>query len=109
MAVKHKRVVNKRERAQALADRLKGELGLTICEPVLTGKDAAKYDLVVSPDRIFLHLAIPAMSCNIPLAPKPFFHPDYGQEDEDYYFRLVTRVWLTHLKAAAQEIMARGI
>ena len=103
MAIKHKPTGKKRRRAQALADRLKRELELSACEPLLTAADAGRYGEELARDSIKFHLALNETSCRVQL-PKQIFFSDILPED--YYFRKITHVWLSHLKAAAQEAMA---
>lgn len=95
------------KRARALADRLMSELRLVACEPVLTPEDAAKYGEELADHVIKFHLEIQHASGRVPIAKGPFFAARFTKDDEQYYFNLITRVWLSHLKAAAQEQLSR--
>ena len=92
----------KRKKAHVLADRLKAELELTECDPVLTARDARDHGEWLRRDEIKFHLAIKETSLRVPLKKSLFFS---GELDEDYYFGLITRMWRSHLTDEAQRVM----
>lgn len=98
MAVKHKKIVNKKKRASGFAKRLKDELELVDCTPVLTGDEAEQVGAGLLRNQIGFYLEAPGVGACIPVNRKLFFSPNFDEEDEAYFIDLVTRMWLGYLR-----------
>ena len=91
-------VVNKRKRAQALADRLKDALGLDACVPLLTPDSAAEYGREL-PDNLYkFYLEREGIKTAVQVSRRHFLARDYN---EDEFFQVVARSWLNYLNMLA--------
>lgn len=98
-------VVNKRKRAQALADRLKRELGLDECVPLLTADEAERYGREL-PDGLFkFYMQKGDISTAVQVSRRCFLARDYSQDE---FFNVVTRVWLQHLQTLLGYIVLKA-